>query len=318
LTSGERLVGEVLPQSDANILILKSAFLGELKVQRAQIVRIEAQPEPAVAEVAATPQKAPAPLAEPVKAVPSPAELVEVEEESIYKKLRGFEAPDSWKGNLRMGMNISSGDKQWTETALRGSLEIKEKGSQNFYRVTGSYTYRETERSNGDVYISTDRYDGTFTYRRSLENDWFFQNALGARADKVKGIEHEIQDTIGIGYRFRPIEKFEILVGGGGGVEDYQTRDDTTRDGFSFSVMNVFEEMTWRPFERTSVVQKLNYYWNPEDSEQYNYIVTAALQVRLTDLLGLEFSYNQNYDNDIGNGKPKNDAVWRNALIVYF
>jgi len=38
----------------------------------------------------------------------------------------------------------------------------------------------------------------------------------------------------------------------------------------------------------------------------------------LTDLLGLEFSYNQNYDNDIGNGKPKNDAVWRNALIVYF
>lgn len=322
LTSGERLVGEVLPQSNADVLVLKSAFLGELTVQRSSIVRIEAQPEQAPEQAVVAVAKVPADP--PVIPVASPseidvAELAEVEEqESIYKKMWGLETPDSWKGNLRMGLNISSGDKQWTETALRGNLEIKEKGSRNFYRFTGSYTYRETERANGDEYISTDRYDGTFTYRRSLDNDWFFQNALGGRADQVKGIDHEIQDTLGIGYRFKPIEKFEILIGGGGGVEDYQTKDDDTRDGFNFTVMNVFEELVWHPFARTSVIQKLNYYWNPESSEEYNYILSAALRVRLTDLLGLEFSYNQNYDNDIGNGKPKNDAVWRNALIVYF
>jgi hypothetical protein len=42
------------------------------------------------------------------------------------------------------------------------------------------------------------------------------------------------------------------------------------------------------------------------------------VRVRLTDLLGLEFSYNQSYDNDIGNGIPKDDAIWRNALVIYF
>lgn len=358
LTSGERIIGEVLPQSNDEVLVLKSAFLGEISLPRSGIVRIEAHqtPENKAAkpmEVAGT-ESAPRrpkgdkpqgdkprgdkpsapematttpPVREgeelkPTEAELKAADLVELaaahqEETDFYQRVLGFTAPDSWKGNLKMGLNISSGDKQWTETALRGNLEIKEKGSPNFYRFTGSYTYRETEKSSGEKYKSTDRYDTTFTYRRSFREDWFLQNALGGRVDRVKGIDHEYQDTVGVGYKFKPVEKFEFLLGGGGGIEDYQSQDDDTRNGLN-SVINVFQEMSWHPFARTSVVQKLNYYWNPESTEQYNYVVSAAVRLRLTDLLGFEFSYNQNYDNDIGNGNPKNDAVWRNALIVYF
>ena len=331
LTSGERLVGEVLPQSDGQVVVLKSNLLGELSIPRAQVVKIEPKVIPAPAAKvtsvakAETPQAAPKPkeVKEKVDTQVAIAEkMTEVEEllqeeQPLVEKLFAFKTPDSWKGNLRMGMNISSGDKQWTETALRGNLEIKEKGSRNFYRFAGSYTYRETERSNGDKYVSTDRYDGTFTYRRSINDDWFIQNALGGRADEVKGIDYELQDTVGVGYKLKPIEKFEVLFGGGGGVEDYQTTFDDSREGVN-AVLNVFQELTWRPFSRTSFIQKFNYYWNPDVSEQYNYVLSAAVRVRLTDLLGFEFSFNQNYDNDIGNGSPKDDAVWRNALIVYF
>jgi putative salt-induced outer membrane protein YdiY len=355
LTSGERIMGEVLPQSNETTLVLKSALLGEISLPRSRVVRIEAfqspesqvaqptavavvepvaaPPTPAASEVAATPApvkavatptpvKAVVAATQPTEAEVKAAEMVEMaaieqEEVDIYERILGFTAPDSWNGNVRMGMNISTGDKQWTETALRGNLEIKEKGSRNFYRLTGSYTYRETEKSNGDKYKSTDRYDATFTYRRSFDQDWFFQNALGGRVDQVKGIDHEFQDTVGIGYKLRPIEKFEVLFGGGGGIEDYQTTFDDTREGVN-AVMNVFQELTWHPFSRTSVIQKFNYYWNPEATEQYNYVLSAAVRVRLTDLLGFEFSFNQNYDNDIGNGNPKDDAIWRNALVVYF
>lgn len=319
LTSGERLVGEVLPQSNEQTLVLKSDLLGEVKLPRGQIVTIE--PQPAKAPAPAAVVTAPAPKAAPVAPAPqvTAKEIVE-EEQAIIDRVRELKAPDSWKGNLRMGMNISGGDRKYTETALRGKLEIKEKGSPNFYRFSGSYTYRETERTNGSSYTSTDRYDGTFVYRRDVgdtNRNWFIQNALGGRVDQVKGIDHEYQDTIGLGYKLKPIEKFEILFGGGGGVEDYQTAFNDPREGVN-TVMNVFQEFTWRPLTRTSVIQKFNYYWNPEVSSQYNYVLTAALRVRLTDLLGLEFSYNRNYDNDIGNGNPKDDAVWRNALVVYF
>ena len=330
LTSGERLVGEVLPQSNDQVVVLRSNLLGEMSIQRVQIVAIEPQVIPAA-------KLANAADVDPTKAEPQPAEIkkqadaqvaiaekmAEVEqaleeEQPLVDKLFAFKAPEAWHGNLRMGMNISSGDKQWTETALRGKLEIKQKGDPNFYRFTGSYTYRETERSNGESYKSTDRYNGAFIYRRSFAGgNWFIQNSISTRVDQIKGIDREVQELVGVGYKVKPSNQFELLFGASGGLEEYQTDSENTRNGVN-KVLNVFEEFTWKPFTRTSFVQKFNYYWEPDYTERYNYVLTAAVRIRLTDLLGFEFSYNQNYDNDIGNGNEKNDAVWRNALIVYF
>ena len=324
LSSGERLVGEVLPQSNDQVLVLKSNLLGEMTIQRAQIVKIEPQVIPAAKLASsANADSSKAALKQVSNQVAIAEKMTEVEqlleeEQPLVDKLFAFKAPEAWNGNLRMGMNISSGDKQWTETALRGKLEIKQQGDPNFYRFTGSYTYRETERSNGDTYKSTDRYDGSFIYRRSFAGGkWFIQNSLSTRVDQVKGIDREVQELVGVGYKIKPSNQFELLFGASGGLEEYQTDSENTRNGVN-QVLNVFEEFTWKPFTRTSFVQKFNYYWEPDYTERYNYVLTAAVRIRLTDLLGFEFSYNQNYDNDIGNGNEKSDAVWRNALIVYF
>ena len=324
LSSGERLVGEVLPQSNDQVLVLKSNLLGEMTIQRAQIVAIEPQVIPAAKLASsANADSSKAALKQVSNQVAIAEKMTEVEqileeEQPLVDKLFAFKAPKAWDGNVRTGMNISSGDKQWTETALRGKLEIKQQGDPNFYRFTGSYTYRETERSNGDTYKSTDRYDGAFIYRRSFAGGkWFIQNSLSTRVDQVKGIDREVQELVGVGYKIKPSNQFELLFGTSGGLEEYQTDSENTRNGVN-QVLNVFEEFTWKPFTRTSFVQKFNYYWEPDYTERYNYVLTAAVRIRLTDLLGFEFSYNQNYDNDIGNGNEKSDAVWRNALIVYF
>ena len=324
LSSGERLVGEVLPQSNDQVLVLKSNLLGEMTIQRAQIVKIEPQVIPAAKLASsANADSSKAALKQVSNQVAIAEKMTEVEqileeEQPLVDKLFAFKAPKAWDGNVRTGMNISSGDKQWTETALRGKLEIKQQGDPNFYRFTGSYTFRETERSNGDTYKSTDRYDGAFIYRRSFAGGkWFIQNSLSTRVDQVKGIDREVQELVGVGYKIKPSNQFELLFGASGGLEEYQTDSENTRNGVN-QVLNVFEEFTWKPFTRTSFVQKFNYYWEPDYTERYNYVLTAAVRIRLTDLLGFEFSYNQNYDNDIGNGNEKSDAVWRNALIVYF
>ena len=324
LSSGERLVGEVLPQSNDQVLVLKSNLLGEMTIQRLQIVKIEPQVIPAAKLASsANADSSKAALKQVSNQVAIAEKMTEVEqileeEQPLVDKLFAFKAPKAWDGNVRTGMNISSGDKQWTETAIRGKLEIKQQGDPNFYRFTGSYTYRETERSNGESYKSTDRYDGSFIYRRSFAGGkWFIQNSLSTRVDQVKGIDREVQELVGVGYKIKPSNQFELLFGASGGLEEYQTDSENTRNGVN-QVLNVFEEFTWKPFTRTSFVQKFNYYWEPDYTERYNYVLTAAVRIRLTDLLGFEFSYNQNYDNDIGNGNEKSDAVWRNALIVYF
>lgn len=65
-------------------------------------------------------------------------------------------------------------------------------------------------------------------------------------------------------------------------------------------------------------MHSFRYYINPQNTYQYSFLMKTALRVRMTDLLGFEFSYNKDYDNDTGAGNNKNDTRWLNALIVYF
>lgn len=314
LDSGEQVIGEVLSTSTPETVVLRSALLGEVALPRARVLSI--QPKSPHPEPEAVAQAQPDPEPEPSARSEADTQAA-AEERRIVDTLREFKAPDHWSGNLRFGVNLSQGDRRWTETYARGNLEIDPEKSPHFYRFTGSYTYRETERSDGSDFKSTDKYDGQFIYRRSFHENWFVQNALGGRVDQIKGIDREVQEAVGVGYNYKPTDKFEILLGGGGGVEDLQTDYDDTRSGLN-PLANVFQEATWSPLQRTSFVQKFNYYWNPEDSDQFSYVLTAAVRVRLTDLLGFEFSYNKSFDNDVGDGNAQDDTQWRNALVVYF
>jgi putative salt-induced outer membrane protein YdiY len=307
LDTGEQLIGEILPQSSPVVVMLRSPLLGELKVPRARVISIRAKDSKP-------------PLVKPSSAAKGKSKKVEesaINEETLLETLLDLKAPSYWSGNMRLGINLSQGDRKYHETYARGKLEIDPKQSPNFYRFSGSYTYRQTERANGDEYKSTDKYNAEFIYRRSFFENWFTQNALGYRADRVKGIDREVQVSAGIGYEYKPSNRFKFLLGGGAGVEEFEANFEDTQAGLS-PFANIFQEATWRPFNRTSVVQKFSYYWNPKDSNQFNYILTMAFRVRFTDLLGFEFSYNKSFDNDLGNSEAKDDAQWRNALVFYF
>ena len=307
LDTGEQLIGEILPQSSPVVVMLRSPLLGEFKVPRTRVISIRAKDSKP-------------PLVKPsssAKGKPKKPEESAINKETIIETLLDLKAPDYWSGNMRLGINLSQGDRKWEETYARGKLEIDPKQSPSFYRLSGSYTYRQTERANGDEYKSTDKYNAEFIYRRSFFENWFTQNALGYRADRVKGIDREVQVSAGMGYQYKPSNRFKFLLGGGGGVEWLDTNfGDSRADSSPFA--NIFQEATWRPFKRTSLVQKFSYYWNPKDSNQFNYVLTAAVRVRFTDLLGFEFSYNKSFDNDLGNSEAKDDAQWRNALVFYF
>jgi len=150
-----------------------------------------------------------------------------------------------------------------------------------------------------------------------MANLLFLQNSIGGRVDEIKGINHEVQEMVGLGFRAQPVEKMEFILGGGGGIEDFDPDYDDSRSGLN-PVANVFQELTWHPFEKMTLAQEFNYFLNPNDEEQYNYVLTASFRYRLTDLLGFEISFDKNFDNDVGNGNVKDDSRWRNAIIVYF
>ena len=307
LDTGEQLIGEILTQSSTSTVIIRSPLLGEVKVPRARVISMRLKNS----------KSAPAKSNSTPHGKRKEVEELAIDEESIIDTLVDLRAPGYWSGNMRLGINLSQGDRKWEETYAKGKLEIDQKQSPNFYRLTGSYTYRQTERANGDKYKSTDKYDAEFIYRRTFFKNWFTQNALGYRADRVKGIDREVQVSAGIGYQYKPSNRFKFILGGGGGVEEFESDFEETNRGVS-PLANIFQESTWRPLNRTSFVQKFNYYWNPENPDQFNYVLTAAIRVRLTEILGFEFSYNKSFDNDVGNSNAQDAEQWRNALVFYF
>ena len=217
-----------------------------------------------------------------------------------------------------MGLNINTGSSDWTEQYARGQLSIKPKGSKNFYRFGGSYSFRENEYSNGTTRVTTDKYDLSALYRRSFSNAWFLQNSLGYRVDNIKGIENETKYSLGAGYKFKFYkDKMEVNLGSGLGLEDYQSRNVVDlRNGQNY-IVNFFQELTWKLSKRSTISQKINYFRNLNDADLYDYNFSAAFRTRLTDVFGLELSYRKDFDSEVG-GKKKDDKQWRSAFVVYF
>ena len=335
LDSGERLIGELQPASTDQVIVLKSALLGKLSLPRARVVKIETQAVMAEAapRVAPPAQSTVVPVdsvVEPVAVPPVPETepsagvFVTLQEylalqnaKKWFNNFSELETPNYWNGDLRIGLNVSDGDSKWTENYLRGKLEIEPIGGPNFYRISGEYLYRKTEQSNGEVVKSTDRYNGEFVHRRTFSEDWFMQNSVSVRVDQIKGIDRDLQASIGLGYKYKVGKKFELLYGAGCGIRSLQSEFQDNYFGDS-AVVNVFQELKWNFTKRLKFSQNFDYNLNPEISEQYSYILSARLSFRFTDLLGYEFSFNKDYDNDVGNGDPKEDVRWHNALVVYF
>ena len=347
LDTGECLLAERLPASTGQMLVLKSELLGQLRVATDRVVKIEmAQAigeNATVIDVAssATPlqpsqaanARPPVVTAVAVKPVLTIKPVVSSTSEIDTAVLRQYWAlpaakkwlgnlsklktPNSWRGKLRIGLNMSVGDRKWTENNLRGELEIKPAGGANFYRISGRYIYRKTEKANGDVVKSTDLYEGELLYRRKFLSDWFVQNTLNARVNQVKGIDRDLTGLFGLGYQYRSTPRFDWLLGSGAGLRSLQARSLDNYLGES-PVVNVFQEFNWNISKRLRLSQNFRYNINPQLSEQYNYILSSRISFRFSDLLGFEFSYNKNYDNDVGNGEPKEDVRWQNALVVYF
>jgi hypothetical protein len=237
---------------------------------------------------------------------------------TYWQRLSNLDAPKSWKGSLRVGLHLSQGDRQWTENNVRAKLEIQKPESADFYRIEGQYMYRQSEKNNGESFKSHDRYNAKLTYRHDVFEHGFLQVVGDDRVDQIKGIDRDQKILLGGGYQYKPSKKLKFLLGTSLGIRDYESNGTENFSGQS-QVLNCFQELSWQPSKRLRFSQNIDYNINPELHSQYNYVLRAALSYRFTDLVGIELSVSENYDNDLGDGvSTKNDVLWRNSLVFFF
>lgn len=330
LNSGEILIGESKSHTSDDHFLIRSDMLGEISLPKEKVksytvfkneaIEASSNPSKATVESKQTSEKQSGSLLTKIKEVESESKSVSESKSKsegiskLYSKVQSLSTPKSWGGNLRIGMNLSFGDREYTHTYLRGNLKIQEKDSPHLFQLSGEYNYRETEQNNGSQYISEDRYNLNFTYRWFFSETWFFQNVSSYRTDKLKGINSELQNVLGLGYRKKFYDTLELLIGSGIGFQD---RSIVGLSGETSSIVSVFQELNWKPVERIKLKQTLSFSQNPNDLDTYNYEFILGFNYRLTDLLGFEMRYLMDFDNGITEN-VKEDSRFQNALIFYF
>ena len=321
LETGEVLIGAQLPSKSEHHYALESSALGSISIPKDAVVLLEelGSLEPLASDSALEEDPA-LELAEIAPQLPSAqktSKLVNAEKfQQVVSGLTDIKTPLSWSGNLKLGVNLASGSSQYVQTFLRGKIKVQEADSPHAFGLSGEYNYRESERTSGEKYISSDRYSAEFTYRWLYSERWFLQNTYSLRTDNLKGIDNELKNLTGIGYRIPLTNTIEILLGSGVGMQNKFLNTNGTYSNNSF-VLNFFQELEWNPSPKISLNQKVNYLQNPEDSYFYSYEILTAFNYRLSDFLGLEIRYSKNYDNNVQNGSG-DDTRLRNALTFYF
>lgn len=333
LLSGEILIGEQLSEagdSDA-VYSIDSKILGRIRIPAAAVqsytvlVPIDSIPSESSASGSSTSAKKSEAASERVELgkTTESSELsegksstarIQSQAVTLIQSVQGLRAPKSWSGNLRMGMNFASGDRKYTQTYLRGRVKVHKEGSPHLFQLAGEYNFRETEQASGSTYISDDRYDIEFTYRWLFSKHWFLQNASIMRMNNLKGIDQEVQNLSGIGYRARFFDSVELLLGSALGIKQSLYRDVPDN---SYFMVNLFQELNWKPTPKIKLHQKMNFFQNPEDSTIYNYDLVFSFSYRFTDLLGFEIRYSKDFDNGITE-KYNESSRFQNALTLYF
>lgn len=298
LRNGDRITGQLVGRADGKI-IFKSPVLGQLAVPETEAVLVES-PETPVESLAGIP---PATSQLPKSAGPGfPTSPVKP-------------AVPAWRGKVEFGFLQQTGRTDTLQISFRGDAERK--SGPDDYRFEGRVLY-------GERYLETtsDRYDGQFRYRHELSPRVFDQAQTSYTKDRVKAIEHNIEQNIGVGYKIIQRPRHEASVGGGVTLQ-YRSAAGV-ESGYAY-LGEFFQDYTYKLTGRLTILQDANVTFSPEprgrlayttaqgyiatDDSATNYRLrfNSALQGKVSERVSLNLRFEYEFDNAILNPKAKVD-----------
>lgn len=297
LKNGDRISGQFIGREEGKI-IFRSPFLGEVRVSENEAVIVDA-PETPVESLTGIPPSA--------STLPKPA--ASASEDHAVKPNR---AP--WRGKVELGVLQQTGRTDTLQVSFRA--DAQRTSGPNDYRFEGRILYAEQY-----VQTTSDRYDGLFRYRHELSQRVFFQAQTSYTKDRVKLIEHNVEQNFGIGYKVLQRPRHEASVGSGVTMQYRQA--EGVESGLTY-LGELFQDYTYKLTGRLTILQDANVSYSPEprgrlvttvpgvtpiDDSATNYRLrfNMALQGKMTERISLNLRFEYEFDNAILDPKAKVD-----------
>lgn len=323
LANGDTLTGSLV-SSNGEQIVFKSDILGEITVpaDKAEIVTPPvSQDVPTASEAMADVNSGLASDEGEVSAPAATPEEKQAEEDKNAfdkgvlkaKSYVDYIVPEGWSGKLKFG--VSYVDTKTTSQAWAASLDAKKDAGKNHYGVYAFYNFTSQVDQNAVQSKTLDKWGGGFTYSRDLSERWFLQSDTDYLRDLVKDINHQVTETVSLGYKVVNEEDFtfSILPGVAGQYIDAQ---GFNKHWIFYGTLG--DELMYRFNQTFRVEQDAGIRLSPENTSDYQVYFNAAFIAKLTDWIDASLNYQYTYDTTVGPGGVKGEQQIIFALGVPF
>ncbi|MBK8478365.1 MAG: DUF481 domain-containing protein [Opitutaceae bacterium] len=291
LANGDRLQGRLVAKEKGTIR-WESPILGLITVGEAQASVVADSAPPRAGAAAPSGAGAAAPAAAPAAASHVPR----------------------WKSKIESGLALQSGRSDRADVNLRVETALERK--RNAYRAQARYLYSKADGS-----VTTDRTEAAFRWRRELDARWFGQTNTSYLSAKIKGIDHNAEQNLGLGYRLIKTARTSASLGAGF-TSQYR---EIHNAGTGHSLFGeVFQDFAIKLSPRLDLGQDLKAQYSPSgrgirllpngtvqiiDTDVTNYKLTfnSFLRGKITETLSLALRYEYEFDNTYVSDSSKSD-----------
>jgi putative salt-induced outer membrane protein YdiY len=320
LANGDRLQGHLLSR-EAGQIRWESPILGTVTVAESQATVVcdpanTTQASESLAVASANPPTPSASQNPTAAAAPPPAKV---------EKAKTSTAASHWKTTIESGIALQSGRSDRADINLRDETTFERK--RNSFRVQAKYLY-----SKADASVTTDRTEGAFRWRRELDQRWFGQTNTSYYSSKIKGIDHSIDQNVGLGYRLIKTDRTQASIGAGF-TEQYReiSGADTSQSLFG----EIFQDFAIKLTPRLDLGEDFVALYSPSsrgirilstgqvqvidsDVTNYTHTLNAFLRGKLTATLSLALRYEYEFDNTYVSESAKADQRITTSLGYTF
>ena len=218
------------------------------------------------------------------------------------------------KTTIESGVSLQSGRSDRADINLR--FESTYERRRNTFRTQAKYLY-----SKADGAVTTDRTEAAFRWRREIDRHWFGQTNTSYLSAKVKGIDHNFEQNISLGYRLIKTERTQAARGAGLTGQYRQIADVDT--GHSL-LGEIFQDFAIKLTPRLDLGEDFALLYSPSSRGirirpdgtvqviddtvvNYKHTLKAFLRGKLTETLSLVLRYEYEFDNTYVSHSEKSD-----------
>ncbi len=326
LKNGDRIAGTIVSE-DTNRVLITTAWIKDLAVPAAQIERREAVPPEVAAQKTNAPappapavaEKKPTPPGQPAltNIVPSAAAGVPVAVMPVLKPKPQTPRPKHWKGEVKIGADFLFGAKEQQIYYGRFKLVYErpyESNPKQFFRNIFDYG---VDYGRTDGIMSANRMDGSDKTDFDIgKRKIYVYNLAGVGYDQIRKINLRYEEGPGIGYHLFTFTNFVMNVEAGFNYQvQYRSSTNSTLEKFYYRLA---EDITWKLNKRFTFTEKLEFFPQVEDVEQYRARFESTLSYGFWQNLALNLSLLDIYDTQPAKGVPRNDLQIRSSLGITF